>query len=118
MSGHSQSTTYHYVIVRRDLPPGLLAAQIVHAAGETSPGNLQSGTHAVVLEVADEASLKEVSAQLRAAGVPHKPIIEPDIGNTWTAIGVAPLPKARVYPHLKHLGLYGDRPKDRQKEAA
>lgn len=40
------------------LPRGLLAAQVVHAAGESSPGDLPEGTHAVVLAAEDQQHLR------------------------------------------------------------
>jgi len=80
------------VIVRRDLPLGFLAAQVVHAAGESSPGGLAHDTHAVVLSVDDERALREVHERLERAGIEHVLISEPDA--PWcgaaTAIGVSP----------------------------
>ena len=98
------------MIVRSDLPLGMLAAQVVHAASETSPGCLPHGTHAVVLGVASEEELKSVSQLLRAAEIPHKPIVEndPPLANQWCAIGVSPMEKNKIYPHLKHLTLLGE----------
>lgn len=85
----------------------MLAAQIVHAAGETSTGDLPAGTHAVVLGVDSEEALKFLSRKLRAACVPHKPIIENDAPYTdqWMALGLSPAPKGCIYPHVKHLDL-------------
>jgi hypothetical protein len=80
------------VVVRADLPKGLQAAQIVHAAGESSPGNLPGGTHAVALIVPDEPALRSVAARLRLAGVAFAPIVESDA--PWTgqlmALGLVP----------------------------
>ena len=56
-------------MVRKDLAIGVLAAQVVHAAGESSPGNLPEGTYAIVLAVPDEGALKAVAARLQLAGV-------------------------------------------------
>lgn len=83
----------HYVVVRRDLPLGFLAAQVVHAAGESSPGNLSEGTNAVVLQVAGERELVELAAALAAAGVEHRLIREPDApwNGAATAIGCVPI---------------------------
>lgn len=113
-------TLFHYVIVRNDLPVGMLAAQIVHAAGETSPGNLLSGTHAVVLGIDSEQELKSLSRKLRDANVPHKPIIEndPPYTDQWMAIGISPAPKSAIYPHVKRLNLVrGSAPTSAKKEA-
>lgn len=81
------------MVVRSDLPRGFLAAQVVHAAGETSPGGLPEGTHAVVLAVPDEVTLREVAASLDRADVAHKLITEPDApwNGAATAIGVEPV---------------------------
>ena len=80
-------------MVRSDLPVGFLAAQVVHAAGESSPGNLDPGTNAVVLAVASEPELIAVAERLRNAAVPHVAVCEPDApwNGAMTAIGVAPV---------------------------
>jgi len=80
----------HYVIVRRDLPRGLLAAQVVHAAGESSPGGIPEGTHAVVLAADD---LGPVRDRLVAEGLPHVEVAEEGLG--LVALGVAPGPKSK-----------------------
>jgi hypothetical protein len=56
------------VILRRDLPHGLQVAQAIHAAGESSPGNLADGTYAIALAVADEPALLREAERLRARG--------------------------------------------------
>lgn len=97
-------------MVRRDLPLGFLAAQVVHAAGESSPGNLSEGTNAVVLEVAGEPELLELAGQLAAAGVGHRLICEPDppwLGQA-TAIGLDPVAdRAPLRALLRGLPLLG-----------
>ena len=81
------------MIVRTDLPIGVIAAQLVHAAGESSPGNLPEGTYAIVLAVPDESALREVRASLTLSGLSWRAIYEPD--EPWNgqmmAIGVAPV---------------------------
>lgn len=57
------------MIVRADLPLGVMAAQIVHAAGESSPGLLGSGTFGFVLSVPDEKALSAELLRLQARGV-------------------------------------------------
>ncbi|MCC6995884.1 MAG: hypothetical protein IT370_14845 [Deltaproteobacteria bacterium] len=64
--------------MRRDLPLGMIAAQLIHAAGESSPGGLASGTRAVALMVEDEAALRALAQSLVRWGVPHVQIREPD----------------------------------------
>jgi len=93
--------------VRRDLPLGDLAAQLVHAAGESASlyrpsvegsdklaenSGLPDDTHAVVLAVEGEDELVALSARLERAGVPHKLIREPDapFNGAATALGIVP----------------------------
>jgi peptidyl-tRNA hydrolase len=97
----------HYVVVRRDLPsPGAIAAQVVHAAGESSPGNLGPETFAVVLAVEDESELLALDARLAAQGVAKRAIREPDMGNSMTAIGLVPGPKSQVGRWVSSIPLY------------
>lgn len=95
------------MIVRADLPKGLQAAQVVHAAGESSPGNLPEGTYAVVLTVPDEAAMMAVAARLLRAKVPFTPIFEPDppYQGALMAIGVRPARKEALKRHLSSLPL-------------
>lgn len=90
----------HYCVTRADLPPGAQAAALIHAAGESSPGHLPSGTYAVALAVSDEATLLQVEARLRAAGVPFVSVREPDRGDQLTAIGIVPRPKSQLRRYL------------------
>ena len=93
------------MIVRRDLPLGVMAAQLVHASGESSPGLLPEGTYAVVLAVPDEPTLRREAIRLRARGVWIKEIYEPDLGGSLTAIGLAPARKEVLRRHLSCLPL-------------
>ncbi len=98
----------HFVIVRRDLPPGVLAAQLVHAAGESSNGDLAEGTFAVVLAVADQAALSAERARLSLAGVAHVAIHEPDApyDGALMAIGLRPGPRSQLRRHVAQLPLF------------
>jgi peptidyl-tRNA hydrolase len=96
----------HYVIVRRDLPTGVIAAQVVHAAGESSPGNLGPDTYAVVLAVENEVELLALDARLAAQGVARRAIREPDMGDQMTAIGLVPGPKSQVGRWVSSIPLY------------
>lgn len=84
-----------------------MCAMIVHAAGESSPGNLPSDTHAVALAVPSEDALRSVFARLKLAGVPSALIVED--GGTYhgqaTAIGVVPAKKGEVHRFLSNLPL-------------
>lgn len=88
----------HYCVVREDLPRGVLAAQLIHAAGESGPGQQglhaePTGLYAVALAVRDEAELLLVEDKLRFYEIPHRAIREPD--PPWCgqlmAIGVVPM---------------------------
>jgi peptidyl-tRNA hydrolase len=98
----------HYVIVRSDLSIGLLAAQVVHAAGESSPGNLDSGTNAVVLAVKSESALLVLERQFQKAGIQHVSIRDPDLGGDLMAIGLMPVvdrtPIKKIVSSLPLLG--------------
>lgn len=88
-----ESRRTHYCIVRADLPKGVLAAQLVHAAGESSPGDLSETTFAVVLAASDRAHLENIEKALCSREIPHKSIREPD--SPWNgalmAIGICPI---------------------------
>lgn len=83
----------------------------MHAAGESSPGNIAKGTHAVVLAVPNVAKLLALEKRLIEDNIKHVAIREPDApwNNEIMAIGVFPCFKKRVskylscYPLLKEL---------------
>lgn len=79
-------------MVRADLPLGVQLAQTVHAAGETSPGNIPDTTHAVVLHAQGELELLTLEAKLQQHGVAFKAIREPDepYCGSLLAIGLVP----------------------------
>lgn len=93
--------------MRTDLPRGIQAASLVHAAGESSPGNLPEGTYAVALGVPSELALQAVAARLTRAGVPFVPITEPDApyAGALMAVGVVPARKEVLRRHLSDLPL-------------
>ncbi len=97
----------HYVVTRTDLPIGFMAAQIVHAAGETAGGPIPPETNAIVLAVADEASLRALSTRLTARGVEHHLVLEPDApwNGQATALGIAPAPRDCMRRHLSDIPL-------------
>ena len=92
------SFLYHYVIVRKDLPAGQQIAQTIHAAGESSPGNLPPTTHAVGLHAKDEQDLLDLEARLRQDGIAHVAIREPDApyNNQLMAIGIVPQVRSKT----------------------
>lgn len=89
---------YHYCIVRRDLPLGVMAAQLVHAAGESVDGQVPSGTHAVVLGVENESCLSQIEDKLRLLSIPHQAIREADApwDGALMAIGIHPTSNRRL----------------------
>lgn len=90
-SSSSAAPKTHYVIVREDLPKGVLAAHVCHAAGESGPA--PPGSIAVVLGVESEAQLIRIAGRLTARGVLYVLIREnagPYSGQV-TAIGVMPI---------------------------
>ena len=96
------------MIVRGDLPRGTLAAQVVHAAGESSPGRLPPGTRAVVLAVRDVARLEQLERDLTRLAIPHHAIREPDPPHLHAlmAIGIVPVAdRGRVHPVTGQLPL-------------
>lgn len=99
----------HYVIVRGDLPVGVAAAQMVHAAGESSPGNLPPNTYAIVLAAKDEESLLGLEYTLIENDIPHVAIRETD--SPWNgalmAIGLVPALRQKYKPYLSSFPLYG-----------
>jgi hypothetical protein len=96
------------VIVRRDAPPGVQAAMIIHAAGQSAqlPGACAAAapTTAVALEAPPD-ELVPLARALADAGVPHVLVHEPD--ERWRgapmAIGVVPSPRSAVRRMLAHL---------------
>lgn len=79
------------MIVRRDLPLGVIVAQTVHAAGESALGLVTPDTHAVALAARDEAHLAVIERELIERGLEHRAIREPDRDNELMAIGIPPL---------------------------
>lgn len=98
------------MIVRDDLPPGIQAAMIVHAAGSSAQLPAASRATPPTVAVALHASLDELVALHRALverDLPHVLVREPD--EPWRdapmAIGVVPMPRVRVRRLFAHLRL-------------
>ena len=93
--------------MRSDLPLGTLAAQVVHASGESVEGKVPSGTHAVVLSVPTEAKLLALERKLIEAQIPHQAIREPDDpwNNQLMSIGICPTYKHLVKKYIGNLPL-------------
>jgi len=74
----SKHELFHYVVVRKDIPPGAQLAQAVHAAAESATPRPEPGTTAVVLHAVDETHLKIVKARLDKAELDHYLVFESD----------------------------------------
>lgn len=86
------SRFYHYVVVRKDMPLGQLAAQITHAAGESGlPSPPNHVMHVVVLATPNEEVLARVEDRLAQLGIEHVAVREPDLQGSLTALGVSPV---------------------------
>lgn len=104
MSPRDAEVFYHYSVVRIDMPLGNQFAQLQHAAGESSPGNIPKDTHAVVLAANDEAQLLAIAAKLVEAGIAHVVIREPDAPFNGAASAIGLVPQVRTKPLKKILG--------------
>lgn len=87
---------HHYCIIRADLPRGVQFAQLIHAAGESAPGNLPNTTHAVALEVPNEQDLLDLERKLLGLGIAHVAIREPDLNNQLMTIGIVPMVRSKT----------------------
>lgn len=97
----------HYCVVRTDLPLGVQAAQLIHAAGQSSPGNLPDGTYAVALSVKDEAELRALADALEQAGLSRQLIVESDepYAGQAVALGIAPMERRALKRFLSRFPL-------------
>lgn len=91
----------HYIFVRRDLPIGVIAAMVTHAAGESGAlyqdeydGRFRGAT-AVVLEAKNEDSLYAAERRLRASGWNPVAIVESHgvYAGQLMALGLIPMPR-------------------------
>ena len=89
----------HYILVRRDLPLGVVAAMITHAAGESGSrycdcydGGFR-GARAVVLGFADEPTLLRAAEKLRRHCIDAVRVNESDdpYDGALMAVGVVPI---------------------------
>ena len=94
-SRQTRHSLTHYCILREDLPFGAQAAQLIHAAGESSPGDLPEGTYAVALAAKSEKHLEFLEEKLRRLAIPHVAIREPDRDHELMAIGLYPVEDRR-----------------------
>lgn len=97
----------HYCVVRTDIPVGLAMAQLLHAAGESSDGNLKPGTYAVALTGGDGKNLEVLANNLEHFKVPIHRVVESHgkYAGQLMAIGVQPGPKSVRGKYLSNLPL-------------
>lgn len=100
----SAAPAKHYVVVRPDLPLGLLCAQVVHAAGESAALRAPpDGCHAVVVTASVE-EIQRLARVLPKKGIRVRLIVEntPPYEGAVMALGVEPIPpeKGRWFGHL------------------
>ena len=79
----------------------------MHAAGLSSPGDLDVGTFAVVLSVPNEPELTAVAERLESAGVALVRVTEPDAPHDGAlmALGLRPARKEALRRHVSSLPL-------------
>ena len=97
------------------MPLGTLAAQLVHAAGESVSEPLPDNTRAVVLAAKDESHLLKIEQKLQHRGIPHRSIREPDSPwcNSLMSIGLEPVADRRAVRRvLSNLPLLRERKKE------
>lgn len=81
---------------------GNQAAQLIHAAGESSPGGLSAGTYAVALHAKNESDLMKLAEKLQTAGIPTYLIVESDEPHSGQvmAIGIPPMDRTKLRKFL------------------
>jgi len=79
----------------------------VHAAGESSPGDLSPGTYAVVVGIENERLLRRLARNLEALKVPIHRVEEShgEYGGQLMAIGLEPGPKSVRGKYLSNIPL-------------
>ena len=82
-----------------------MAAQVVHAAGESGPA--AKGTYAVVLGVPSSEALAALSERLDRHSIIHRKIIEsdPPYNGQLLAIGIPPQPREKLRKALSSIPL-------------
>ena len=93
-----------YIITRRDLRPGLQAAQACHAVTdlilqfpEQAKQWRDESNYLIVLSVADEAELCELAIELARTDMAWCKFREPDLNNQLTALAVLPHKYAEAF---------------------
>ena len=80
---------------------------LIHAAGDSSSGNMPPHTFAIALTCSNEQALNELSHKLFLAGIAHKRIVESDApySGQLMALGLKPSWRSTLKKHLSSLPL-------------
>ena len=88
-----------YIVTRRDLQPGLQAAQVAHAAflfayehRALSQQWLKESNFLIILSMESEGALRALGREAELRNLPVSWFTEPDIDDQLTAIAIAPSP--------------------------
>ncbi len=104
----------HAVVVLAGLPLGVMAAQIIHAAGESAVISFgrkpDSYTHALAVEARSDDEMNVTLSKAAERGIMAVPIHEPDApyNGALLAIGFAPIERSKL-KWLQHLPLIKSR---------
>ncbi len=101
-----------YIVTRRDLSPGLQAAQVAHAAFQFAYEHRplatawqQESNFLIILSVENEEDLTQLGKQAETLNLPVTWFTEPDIEDQLTAIAIAPSPQTVELTQLLPLAL-------------
>ena len=100
------------MVVRQDLPLGILAAQVVHATGVSSDRH-PPGTFVVVLAAVNEQDLRRITDALTLHQVAHHVVVESDdpYAGQHMAVGLEPVhDRSHIRKALSSLPLLGKDP--------
>lgn len=98
-----ETTYYHYVIVRADLPLDDLIINVAHAAGESViEAPIPKTTRLVLLQVPDERALVAEAARASGKGWEVAVVFEPDPPYDGQAMAFALTPSPRRNQLRKH----------------
>ena len=86
-----------FLVVRRDLPPGLQVAQLCHAMrafadehGEVERQWFERSNTLVCLSVRDREALEALAREARSWGIEASLFCEPDLDGALTALAIGP----------------------------
>lgn len=106
MADTEEKTSYHYIVVRADLPVGKQMVHVAHAAGESvKVAPLSPLTHVVLLHAANEPELVAYADKVKCAGFDvrliHEPA-DPEYGCGHVSLGVEPTTRHNKLRKLFH----------------